>query len=212
MTPIEKFSNALLNLPLVAILRGLTPAEARPIGQALVSAGFTLLEVPLNSPHPLDSIALLAQQQPQALVGAGTVLNPAQVRDVHSAGGALIVSPNFDPAVVREAVRLGMVCLPGIITPTEAFGALAAGAHGLKLFPAELVSPAVLKALLAVLPVGTPVLPVGGINTDNMNPWRAAGAAGFGLGSSLYKPGKPAHQVLEDANIFVANYQGTTRA
>jgi 2-dehydro-3-deoxyphosphogalactonate aldolase len=212
MTSIEKFSNSLLDLPLVAILRGLTPPEAPPIGQALISAGFTLIEVPLNSPHPLDSIAQLAQLHPTALVGAGTVLNPTQVRDVHSAGGQLIVSPNFDAAVVREAVRLGMLCLPGIITPTEAFGALAAGAHGLKLFPAELASPAVVKALLAVLPVGTPVLPVGGITPDNMGPWRAAGAAGFGLGSSLYKPGKPAHLVLDDANIFVANYRGTTRA
>ena len=136
-------------MPLVAILRGLTPGEAPAIGQALVQAGFLLLEVPLNSPQPLESIRLLAQQHPLALVGAGTVLTPQQVRDVHEAGGELIVSPNFNADVVREAVRLGMVCLPGIITPTEAFAALESGAHGLKLFPAELASPAAVKAVLA---------------------------------------------------------------
>jgi 2-dehydro-3-deoxyphosphogalactonate aldolase len=212
MMPIEKFTSARRKLPLVAILRGLTPAEAPSIGHALIDAGFVLLEVPLNSPNPLDSIALLAHQHPQALVGAGTVLTPAQVREVHAAGGELIVSPNFDADVVREAVRLGLVCLPGIMTPTEAFGALAAGAQGLKLFPAELASPAVVKALLAVLPAGTLLLPVGGIAPNNMAAWLAAGAQGFGIGSSLYKPGKGASAVQHDATEFVAAYAGLTRA
>jgi 2-dehydro-3-deoxyphosphogalactonate aldolase len=150
MKPIQKFATHFQTLPLVAILRGLTPEEAPAIGEALIGAGFGLIEVPLNSPQPLDSIAQLAAAHPQALVGAGTVLTAAQVREVHAAGGQLIVSPNFDAAVVCEAVALGMVCLPGIATPTEAFGALHAGAHGLKLFPAEAASPAVLKAMLAV--------------------------------------------------------------
>lgn len=211
MTAQQKFTTAFATMPLIAILRGLTPAEAPAIGQALTDGGFTLLEVPLNSPQPLDSIALLAQQHATSLVGAGTVLTPAQVRDVHAAGGQLIVSPNFNAEVVQEAVRLGMICLPGVITPSEAFGALAAGAHGLKIFPAELSSPAVVKALLAVLPAGTLLLPVGGITPTNMATWRAAGAQGFGIGSSLYKPGKNATAVLEDATEFVATYRGLAR-
>lgn len=211
MTAQQKFTTAFATMPLIAILRGLTPAEAPAIGQALTDGGFTLLEVPLNSPQPLDSIALLAQQHATSLVGAGTVLTPAQVRDVHAAGGQLIVSPNFNAEVVQEAVRLGMICLPGVITPSEAFGALAAGAQGLKIFPAELSSPAVVKALLAVLPAGTLLLPVGGITATNMATWRAAGAQGFGIGSSLYKPGKNATAVLEDATEFVANYRGLAR-
>jgi 2-dehydro-3-deoxyphosphogalactonate aldolase len=199
-------------LPLVAILRGLTPAEAPAIGEALDAAGFAMLEVPLNSPQPLDSIALLARRYPAKLVGAGTVLTPAQVREVHAAGGRLVVAPNFDAAVVREAVRLGMACLPGILTPTEAFGALAAGAHGLKLFPAEMGSPAVVRALLAVLPAGTPLLPVGGVSVANIADWRAAGAAGCGIGSALYKPGKDAAHVQRDATAFAAAWQGTLAA
>ncbi len=202
-----RLATALQRLPLIAILRGLTPAEAPAIGQVLVDAGFGLLEVPLNSPQPLESIALLAHAHTAALVGAGTVLTAAQARDVHAAGGQLIVSPNFDRDVVREAVRLGMICLPGIATPTEAFAALAAGAHGLKLFPAEMSSPAVLKALLAVLPSGTPVMPVGGITPHAMRPWRDAGACGFGIGSALYKPGKSAAAVRQDATLFVAAWR-----
>lgn len=203
---LDKFQSAMQVLPLVAILRGLTPREAEPVGDALVGAGFRLLEVPLNSPEPLASIALLRRRFPDALVGAGTVLDAAQVRAVHDAGGELIVAPNFDAAVVAEARRLGMVSLPGVMTPTEAFGALAAGATGLKLFPAELASPAVVKALLAVLPQGTALMPVGGISPDNMQAWRDAGAAGFGIGSSLYKPGKSAAAVAADAIEFVAAY------
>jgi 2-dehydro-3-deoxyphosphogalactonate aldolase len=148
-TPLDKFNAAMRALPLVAILRGLSPAEAADVGDAIVEPGFLLLEVPLNSPRPLESIALMRQRFPQALVGAGTVLSAQQVRDVQAAGGELVVSPNFNAEVIAEAARLGMVCLPGVMTPTEAFGALAAGATGLKLFPAELASPAVVKALLA---------------------------------------------------------------
>jgi len=211
-TPLEKFGSAMHTLPLVAILRGLSPEEAAGVGDAIVESGFQLLEVPLNSPRPLESIALMRQRFPQALVGAGTVLDARQVREVHAAGGELIVAPNFDAEVIREAARLGMVSLPGVMTPTEAFGALAAGATGLKLFPAELATPAVVKALLAVLPRGTPLMPVGGITPSNMAEWRAAGAAGFGIGSALYKPGKTAQAVREDAERFVAAHAGTVRA
>lgn len=204
MNALDKFSAALRELPLVAILRGLTPQEAAAIGDAIVEPGFRVLEVPLNSPQPLESIALMRERFPQTLVGAGTVLRAQQVREVQAAGGEMIVSPNFDADVVREAAKLGMVCLPGVMTPTEAFSALAAGATGLKLFPAELASPAVVKALLAVLPRGTSLMPVGGITPANMAQWRDAGAAGFGIGSALYKPGKPAAAVRTDAMKFIA--------
>jgi 2-dehydro-3-deoxyphosphogalactonate aldolase len=211
-SPLEKFQGAMRQLPLVAILRGLSPAEAAEVGDAIVEAGFRLLEVPLNSPRPLDSIALLAARFPDALVGAGTVLDAKQVREVHAAGGQLIVSPNFNAEVIAEAKRLGLVSLPGVMTPTEAFAALAAGASGLKLFPAELASPAVVKALLAVLPQGTALMPVGGIAPGNMAAWRDAGAAGFGIGSALYKPGKSAAAVRESALDFVAAFNVTQRA
>lgn len=203
MDSTEKFIAAFARLPLVAILRGLRPEEALPVGQALVDAGFRLLEVPLNSPDPIQSIALMASHFPDAVVGAGTVLTTQQVREVHAAGGQMVVSPNFNEAVVRETRRLGLVSLPGILTPTEAFAALAAGAHALKLFPAELASPAVVKALLAVLPEGTRILPVGGIGAGNRGPWHAAGAAGFGIGSSLFTPGKSPQDVARDASLFM---------
>lgn len=199
----EKFAAAAATLPLVAILRGLPPADAVAIGQALVAHGMRLIEVPLNSPQPLTSIAALAAVLPDALVGAGTVLTPQQVREVHAAGGQLIVSPNFDAAVVAEAVRLGLVCLPGVMTPSEAFAALAAGADGLKLFPAEMVSPAVVKAMRAVLPTEALLLPVGGITPDTMGAYRQAGANGFGLGSALYRPGMGAAEVAQHAAAFV---------
>ena len=206
-----RFATALQQLPLIAILRGIGPAQAPAIGEVLLHSGFAMLEVPLNSPQALDSITLLAHAHPRALVGAGTVLNAAQVRDVHAAGGQLVVAPNFDPEVVRAALQLGLVCLPGVLTPSEAFAALAAGAHGLKLFPAEMASPAALKALRAVLPAHTLVFPVGGITLGNMAPWLAAGANGFGIGSALYSAGKSAAAVREHALNFVAAFQGVTR-
>lgn len=204
MTPDHKFTEALKSLPLIAILRGLTPAEAMPIGQALVSTGWTLIEVPLNSPQPLDSIAAMAGALPQTLIGAGTVLTVNDVRNVHAAGGQLIISPNFNPAVVHEAVRLGLVCLPGVMTASEAFAALDAGATGLKIFPAEMASPAVVKALRAVLPTDAVVLPVGGITPNNMQAYLSAGASGFGIGSALYKPGMTAVTVTASAAKFSA--------
>lgn len=201
------FGAALARLPLIAILRGLTPAEAPAIGGALTGAGFGLLEVPLNSPEPLSSIRALRERCPGALVGAGTVLTPQQVREVHAAGGQLVISPCFDAAVVRETLALGMVALPGVFTPSEAFGALAAGAHALKLFPAEMSSPAALKALKVVLPQGVPLLPVGGIAPEGLGAWHAAGAQGFGIGSALYKPGKTDVAVQESAQAFAAAWR-----
>jgi 2-dehydro-3-deoxyphosphogalactonate aldolase len=208
MTPQQKLARYLQTTPLVAILRGLTPAEALPVGQALVDTGWGLIEIPLNSPQPLDSIAAMASAFPDALIGAGTVLNISDVQNVHAAGGQLIVSPNFNPAVVREAVRLGLVCMPGVMTASEAFAALEAGAAGLKIFPAEMITPAVLKALRAVLPPATVVLPVGGITLENMPAYLAAGANGFGIGSALYKPGMAAQQVSSNAIKFIAACPG----
>ena len=204
MTLHQKFNKALKSLPLIAILRGLTPPEAVPIGQALVNTGWTLIEVPLNSPQPLDSIAAMASAFPQTLIGAGTVLTPSDVRNVHAAGGQLIISPNFNPAVVAEAMRLGLVCLPGIMTASEAFAALDAGATGLKIFPAEMASPAVVKALRAVLPADALLLPVGGITPDNIPAYINAGANGFGIGSALYKSGMTADSITENAIKFIA--------
>ncbi len=201
--PAQTLAQALAQLPLIAILRGLTPAEAPAMGEALVSSGFAIIEVPLNSPEPLHSIAALTRQFPQTLIGAGTVLNAQQVKDVHAAGGRLIVAPNFNPAVVAQALALNMVVLPGVATPTEAFAALDAGAHGLKLFPAEMISPATVKALRAVLPKSAALMPVGGITPDNMAAYRTAGASGFGLGSALYAPGRSAEQVRLAAQNFV---------
>lgn len=205
--PAHTLAQAMAQLPLIAILRGLTPAEAPAIGEALVSTGFALIEVPLNSPEPLQSIAALTRQFPQALIGAGTVLNARQVQDVHAAGGRLVVAPNFNPAVVAQALALNMVVLPGVATPTEAFAALDAGAHGLKLFPAEMISPATVKALRAVLPKSAALMPVGGITPDNMAAYRAAGATGFGLGSALYAPGRLAQEVKLQAQAFVRAFK-----
>ena len=212
MTPQQTFSAALQACPLVAILRGLPPADAQAIGAALVESGWKLIEVPLNSPEPLRSIETLAKSFPDALVGAGTVLTPEQVRAVHAAGGRMVVAPNFNAGVVQEAVRLQMVCLPGVLTASEAFAALAAGATGLKLFPSEMIPPAAVKALRAVLPPEALLLPVGGITTANMAPYRAAGADGFGIGSALYKPGATATEVRGSAQEFLAACAGTMRA
>ena len=207
-TPTQTLAQAMTQLPLIAILRGLTPAETPTIGQALVDSGFAIIEVPLNSPEPLQSIAALTARFPQSLIGAGTVLNAQQVKDVHAAGGRLVVAPNFNPAVVAQALAMDMVVLPGVATPTEALAALDAGAHGLKLFPAEMISPATVKALRAVLPQDAALMPVGGITPDNMAAYRAAGATGFGLGSALYAPGRSADQVRSAAQKFVHAFRG----
>ncbi|MFM8863964.1 MAG: 2-dehydro-3-deoxy-6-phosphogalactonate aldolase [Limnohabitans sp.] len=209
MRPDLHLHTDLAQLPLVAILRGITPAEAPAIGQALTEAGMRLLEVPLNSPQPLQSIAALAAQHPECLIGAGTVLRAADVRDVQAAGGRLIISPHFDAEVVHEALRLGLACMPGVATPSEAFAALRAGAHALKLFPAEMVGPAVLKALRAVLPASVPLLPVGGITPDNMAAYWRAGASGFGIGSALYRPGQSAAQTAQAAATFISAWRAT---
>lgn len=212
MTPEALLRAALSACPLVAILRGLPPQDAEGAGQALADAGWRIIEVPLNSPRPLESIQLLARRFPSALVGAGTVLTPQQVSEVHGAGGRLVVAPNFDPAVVAQARALGMACLPGVATPTEAFAALAAGASGLKLFPAETVGIAGLKAWRAVLPAQALLLPVGGVTVDTMAPWRAAGADGFGIGSALYRPGATTAELRANADRFAASAAGTMRA
>ena len=196
--------SAFQTLPLVAILRGVTPNEVEPIALALYAEGFRLIEVPMNSPDALASIAKLAACLPaDALLGAGTVLSVDVVTQVREAGGRLIVMPHADVAVIRAAKQQGMVCVPGAATPTEAFAAAHAGADALKLFPAELVTPTVLKAMRAVLPPALRLLPVGGITPDSMAAYRKAGAAGFGLGSALYAPGMSAAEVARRARDFV---------
>ncbi|NTS64572.1 2-dehydro-3-deoxy-6-phosphogalactonate aldolase [Sphingomonas sp. HHU CXW] len=205
MTHRQRFDEAFARFPLIAILRGVRPDEVEAIGEELVAAGFTILEVPLNSPDPLNSIARLSRSLAgRAVVGAGTVLRAADVAAIADAGGTLIIAPNADTRVIGAAADAGMVALPGIATPTEAFAALEAGAAALKLFPAEHATPAVLKAMRAVLPADARVLPVGGITPTNMELWLAAGAAGFGLGSALYKPGMTAASVGEQARAFAA--------
>lgn len=194
--------------PLVAILRGLLPAEAQAVGEALVESGFRTLEVPLNRPGALECIATLARTLPaDAIVGGGTMLTVADVEAVHAAGGRLMVSPNCDVAVIRRAVELGMLCAPGVATPTEAFAALQAGAHALKLFPAEMVGHGGIKALKSVLPAGTDLWPVGGITPESMGPWKKAGATGFGIGSQLFAPGTPAADVLVRGRAYVQAWQ-----
>ncbi|MBD8472736.1 2-dehydro-3-deoxy-6-phosphogalactonate aldolase [Pseudomonas sp. CFBP 8770] len=193
---------------LIAILRGLRPEESVAIGEVLYSAGFRIIEVPLNSPQPFDSIRLLRNSLPaDCLIGAGTVLSAEHVQQVKAAGGQLIVMPHSDPAVLKAAKEAGMFLAPGVMTPTEAFAALAAGADVLKLFPAESLTPAVVKALLAVLPKGTALVPVGGISPDNMQPFLDAGVAGFGLGSGLFKPGMTVQQVAENAKAYAQAWQ-----
>jgi 2-dehydro-3-deoxyphosphogalactonate aldolase len=189
--------------PLIAIVRGITPAEAEAIGEAIYEGGLRIIEVPLNSPDPLESIERLARRFGDSmLVGAGTVLETKQVAQVRDAGGRIIVSPDTNTDVIAAAAEAGLVSAPGYFTPSEAFAAIRAGAHALKLFPAEGASPSVLKAQLAVLPKGVPVMAVGGINPDNMRPWLDAGAAGFGLGSGLYKPGQSAAETLTRARAY----------
>lgn len=196
---------ALTTCPLIAILRGLTPDEADPIGDVLVETGFRVIEVPLNSPGPLRSIERLARRfGDSAVIGAGTVMTPQQVSDIKAAGGQLIVMPHFDAGVVRAAKAEGLWVTPGVATPSEAFAALAAGADGLKLFPAEMITPAVVKAMRAVLPKDVTLIPVGGIGAGNIPQYRAAGANAFGIGSTLYSPGKTAAAVRISAEALIA--------
>ncbi|WP_300973876.1 2-dehydro-3-deoxy-6-phosphogalactonate aldolase [Sphingomonas sp. LHG3406-1] len=205
MSAEEDFTRYLADCPLVAIIRGVTPDEVVAVGEAMVTAGIRIIEVPLNSPHPFESInRLAAALDGRALVGAGTVLDALSVARVKDAGGRLVVAPNTDAQVIGAAVGAGMVAAPGYFTPSEAFVALNAGAQALKLFPAEGATPAVLKAQRAVLPKDVPILAVGGIQPDNMRPWLEAGANGFGLGSGLYAPGRAADEVHERAKAYVA--------
>jgi len=195
--------------PLIAILRGVRPDEAEPIGAALEAAGIAIVEVPLNSPDPIVSIARLAARfGDRLLIGAGTVMTPAQVAEIAAAGGRLIVTPHADAAVVRAAKEKSILTCPGFFTPTEAFAMLAAGADALKLFPAEAASPAVLRGIRAVLPPNTRVLPVGGIDATNMRPWLDAGAVGFGIGSAIYRPGDGAETVGLKATKLLASLRG----
>jgi 2-dehydro-3-deoxyphosphogalactonate aldolase len=190
--------------PIAAILRGVKPAEVDAVGDALVEAGITVIEVPLNSPQPFESIARLAARHgTRALIGAGTVLQAADVARVKEAGGKLMVAPNFDADVVRAARAAGLATLPGVMTPSEGFAALKAGADGLKLFPAEIIPPAVFKAWRAVFPPDTLLLAVGGVGVDNIAAYREAGASGYGIGSALYKPARPAAEIGRLARALV---------
>lgn len=205
MTGAAIFTRRFGECPLVAILRGVRPGEVEGIGAALIGAGVRIIEVPLNSPDPLGSIARLARRfGEEALIGAGTVLDPADVPRVADAGGQLIVSPGTDPQVIAATAEAGLVSAPGFFTPSEAFAAVRAGAHALKLFPAEAAPPAVLKAQAAVLPKHLPLIVVGGITPDKMAAYRAAGAHGFGLGGALYQPGMTPEDVASRAGDFVA--------
>lgn len=202
------FKRALVENGLIAILRGLHPSEAQAIGRVLYDAGFRVIEVPLNSPQPYESIRILRDSLPaDCLIGAGTVLSPQQVEAVKAAGGQVIVMPHSDPVVLHAAKAAGLYLAPGVATPTEAFAALAQGADVLKLFPAEQMAPALVKAWLAVLPAGTVLLPVGGISPTNMQAFIEAGVKGFGLGSGLYKPGMSVAEVARNAAAYVTAWR-----
>lgn len=199
------FDRAFDHLPLVAILRGLTPETAEAVGDALVEAGFRLIEIPLNSPDPLTSIGMLAKRYgDDVVIGAGTVMSPQAANDVIGQGGRLIVMPHGDPAVIRAAKDGGAWCVPGVATPTEGFAAFAAGADAAKLFPGEALPPKVLKSWRSVFPETMRLLPVGGVSADNMAEYVDAGASGFGIGSSLFKPGKSVDAIAADAGQLAA--------
>ena len=205
MSAAEDFRRYFAECPLVAIIRGVTPADAEATANAIFEGGIRIIEVPLNSPQPFDSIQVIANALgDRALVGAGTVLDTDDVRRVQDVGGRLIVAPNMNEDVIRATVDAGMVSSPGVFTPTEAFAAIQAGAHALKLFPAEAASPAVLKAQKAVLPKDIPLIAVGGVRVDNVREWLDAGTDGFGLGSGLYKPGQDPSRTLDQAKAFVS--------
>ena len=198
----------LAELPLIAILRGLKPENAEAVGHVLVEGGFRIIEVPLNSPEPFRSIGILAKTMPKnVLIGAGTVLDPEQVNGIRDVGGKLVVMPHADLDVIRRAKEQDLICTPGVATPTEAFAALKAGADAIKIFPAEAITPAVVKAWRAVLPKDAIVVPVGGIKPDNMKPYVDAGADGFGLGSALFTPAMPVEEIGRKARDFAAAWQ-----
>jgi 2-dehydro-3-deoxyphosphogalactonate aldolase len=208
MNPSEELKRRMAECPLVAIIRGVTPDEVEAIGEAIYEAGIRIIEVPLNSPDPFESIRRLARRMGErALVGAGTVLEPAHVNAVRDVGGRLIVSPSTDREVIAATAAAGMVSTPGFFTPSEAFEAIRAGATGLKLFPAEAASPAALKAQRAVIPKDVPILVVGGVKPDQMRPWIDAGADGFGLGSGVYAPGRSAQETGMRARAYVAGLE-----
>ncbi len=203
-----RFTDAMAKLPLVAILRGIGPDESTPILTALIDAGFHLIEAPLNSPQPFETIRLMRVVAPrEVLIGAGTVRTLDEVAKVADAGGDIIVMPHADTKIIAFAKARGLIVLPGVATPTEAFAAIDAGADALKAFPAEMVQPAILKAWRAVIPASVPILPVGGIAPASMAAYIAAGADGFGLGSALYKPGDVAARVADNASAFVAAWR-----
>jgi len=197
-----------LPLPLVAILRGLDPASAADVGRTLFDAGFRMLEVPLNRPGAIEAMRVLLEVAPlDAIVGGGTMLSIVDVEAVRLAGGRLFVAPNMNPAVIAHARAAGMLCAPGVATPTEAFAALEAGAHVLKLFPAEAIGPAGLKAMASVLPAGTPLWPVGGVTPEQLGAWKKAGAGGAGIGSGLFTPGVAPGVLAERAAAYVAAWR-----
>lgn len=204
--------SALSTCPLIAILRGITPQEASQVGRLLWETGFRILEVPLNSPEPYASISALREALPDALIGAGTVLDIAQVVQVKVAGGQLVIAPNFNADVVSAAKAAGLLAIPGVATPTEAFAALAVGADAIKLFPAEMISPAAVKAMRAVLPKDALLIPVGGIGGANMAAYWQAGANGFGIGSSLFSPGKDISALQQDAIHLIASCEDSMPA
>jgi 2-dehydro-3-deoxyphosphogalactonate aldolase len=209
MNAVEQFRRRLSECPVVAIIRGVTPGEVEAIGEALFEGGIRIIEVPLNSPDPLRSIERLATALgDRATIGAGTVLDERQVAQVRDSGGQLIVSPGMSRPVIESTIAADLVSVPGVFTPTEAFAAIAAGAHALKLFPAEAASPAVVKAQRAVLPKNVPLIVVGGVTAESAPAWREAGADGFGLGSALFRPGQSPGQTRDKARNFIAAIGG----